>query len=532
MQTDETMALEPEAQRAELDPLAPPPKRLGIFDERLSPILVKEVRQALRGRLFKVSFWFTLVAATLIGVSIIVNMSGVRGEEALSVAFFGFIHACMIIAVVGVVPFSAFLSMGAEWDENTFDLLVLSNLKPRQIILGKLLSAGVQGALFFSAFGPFLVFAFLLRGIDLVAVSAILAFAALLSATASTVAISISSLTTTAFVRRMLILLLAILLGGTCMSAIGMGGMFIARPQELRDPDTIAGLSGIAISMLVLLSFSFAIACSRLAHEEENRSTGLRVLSTLALGVLLGWLGFMYPKYFDLEVVFGVCCFGAFFAFCNGLFFCSEAEELGRRTRRQIPRNPLLSQLAVPFLPGGGRGMLLLLLQLSLLGGGALGLWWFKQPSTGRDPIDEGLLGFLTFALYVALYLGVPCAILSRISGDLRGRSVIRGSVLLLFVVATFLPSILGFFVGDRSLMEFEHPGHPFWIIDQVWNGNPSPSESALLVAVLVVTGAALALNLPRMARGWHEVGSTRRRLAESAEAPAGAAVDELERSA
>jgi hypothetical protein len=48
---------------------------------------------------------------------------------------------CLSAAVHGFTPFSAFLSTSAEWEENTHDLLVLSNLRPRQIVYGKLLSA-------------------------------------------------------------------------------------------------------------------------------------------------------------------------------------------------------------------------------------------------------------------------------------------------------------------------------------------------------------------------------------------------------
>ena len=50
--------------------------------------------------------------------------------------YFIAIFTCLAIAVLGVVPFSAFNAMGAEWDENTFDLLVISNLRPRQILVG------------------------------------------------------------------------------------------------------------------------------------------------------------------------------------------------------------------------------------------------------------------------------------------------------------------------------------------------------------------------------------------------------------
>src|SRR5690606_11497354 len=127
--------------------------------ERANPILVKEVRQALRGQYFRLVFWLTLSAATVIGL--VVLMAASATNEAQGIGFFNTIFGCLAIAAHGFVPFAAFVAMGSEWEENTYDLLVLSNLRPCQIVIGKLLAAGTQALLIYSAFVPFLVFAFL-----------------------------------------------------------------------------------------------------------------------------------------------------------------------------------------------------------------------------------------------------------------------------------------------------------------------------------------------------------------------------------
>ena len=41
------------------------------FSDRLNPVLLKEVRQAMRGRYFKITFWLTLTIATLVGLTVL-----------------------------------------------------------------------------------------------------------------------------------------------------------------------------------------------------------------------------------------------------------------------------------------------------------------------------------------------------------------------------------------------------------------------------------------------------------------------------
>src|SRR5262245_30147670 len=101
------------------------------LSDRLNPILVKEVRQALRGRFFKVMFWTTLGSATLSGLLVVAGAASSNEVESIGQTFFIVMFGCMSAAVHAFVPFSAYLSTSGEWDENTHDLLVLSNLGPR-----------------------------------------------------------------------------------------------------------------------------------------------------------------------------------------------------------------------------------------------------------------------------------------------------------------------------------------------------------------------------------------------------------------
>jgi hypothetical protein len=183
---------------------APDRKRL---DDRLNPILVKEVRQALRGRYFRWLFWLTLLAATLTALAIVAAETATGNATAFGDVFFLWTFGLMSAAVHGFVPFWAFLSTSAEWDENTYDLLVISNLRPRQIVYGKLLSALIQALLYYSTFGPFLVFAFLLNGVDLYSLIVILIGSVATCVTLSLVGIAASSL---ASVKVLRILLMAL----------------------------------------------------------------------------------------------------------------------------------------------------------------------------------------------------------------------------------------------------------------------------------------------------------------------------------
>ena len=130
---------------------------VAALEEYLNPVLVKEVRQALRGKQFNGAFGFTMVISLVTAISIVLSNADSAAWDPVGPEFLTGLWACLTVAVVGFIPLSAFNAMGAEFEENTYDMLVLSHMRPRHIMLGKLLAAGVQAMLFFSVFGFFAV---------------------------------------------------------------------------------------------------------------------------------------------------------------------------------------------------------------------------------------------------------------------------------------------------------------------------------------------------------------------------------------
>ena len=132
--------------------------------DRLSPIVVKEVRQAVRGRELMYSFGASLVAGLTVaffGASYAMAGSAGAGSGAFSA-----LMACLAILGFAVVPLAAFSTLRAERIEQTLELMTLTALTPRRVVVGKLLAQGVKLGTLFAGLAPFVAMSFLLGGID------------------------------------------------------------------------------------------------------------------------------------------------------------------------------------------------------------------------------------------------------------------------------------------------------------------------------------------------------------------------------
>ena len=94
--------------------------------DRFNPILVKELRQAVRGRLFPIAFGVILLILTMTTVVALLSSTESVGLRGVGRGTFLGMYTTLGIALFGLVPFASFASLGGEWEENTFDLLVLS----------------------------------------------------------------------------------------------------------------------------------------------------------------------------------------------------------------------------------------------------------------------------------------------------------------------------------------------------------------------------------------------------------------------
>lgn len=472
------------------------------FDDRLNPILVKEVRQALRGRYFRALFWLTLGVATLIGLTIVAQ-AGARGASTgVGRSFFMLMSGCLSAAVLAFTPFSAFLATSAEWDENTHDLLVLSNLRPRRIVYGKLLSALVQALLYYSTFSPFLVFAFLMNGVDLLSIAALLVTSFAACTTLALLGIAMASLSPAKAPRVLLMAVFGVVLLIAWGFSMSFSTLVTFQPNELRDPLALPSIVAFVVACLLLGGLFAAVAIARLSHDEENRSSGLRVLSAAIVLVAALFGLWMELGYGHSEIAWALQLIVLLPLALLWLLFVCEPEALGRHVVRHVSPRPWLALLSAPFLPGGGRGVALMALHMLA----SLGTLFVVRLIPGADApeLTKALIGLALVYAYAWIYVALPAAIASLLPPKLSTRVLTRVTILCGIPMLVLLPPLAGLVLGIPSWMDFLHPLNPLFPLLELAKGRAfsSVEKSAFLVATVV----AILANTPRMTRGFAEV--------------------------
>ena len=129
-------------------------RRLDDTSDHLSAIAVKEVRQVVRSREFTYAFFASLVAALAIaffGAADALTGNGTSGT-------WTFIALMVVLTMLGltVVPLGAFNALRTERMEQTFDLITITALSPRRVVVGKLMAQVVKLVTFFATVAPFI----------------------------------------------------------------------------------------------------------------------------------------------------------------------------------------------------------------------------------------------------------------------------------------------------------------------------------------------------------------------------------------
>ena len=481
------------------------------MSDRLNPILVKETRQALKSRQFIVTFLLMLIASWLISVFGTLAAGDSLEFGSAGRGLFTSYFVVLELAIFVVVPYTAYRGLLNERDQTTLELLNITSLSPRQLVWGKLWSAMAQVFIFYSAIAPFIAFTSMLQGFDVALVAFVLAISILVTLCLT-----------------MLTLMLAAIppsknLQGLMTGAIFLGLLFVISmifstiPVMLMETisfDEIEFWVGVSAMVVAGLSFFFLftqIATAHLTFDADNRSTGIRIACSAQF--VLFWSVIVFAEYTLGRSYFGGSGSAAFFAACClihtsvcGFFAATEADFVSRRVRRGIPKTMLLRLLATPFLPGGHRGFLYLLLHLALipviLQGLFVGLY-----ATGRW---EGWW-MVTFILYVLAYIGLGSAFgraLRRVSAEVRPMHV-RVIIFIMFAFGTIIPYMPLLF-GTREyewMYKILRVLNPVVILELVSRTNyANEIATGELIALGAAAGLGLLLNVRPMAAGIAEV--------------------------
>lgn len=316
-------------------------QRLIQAGDWLNPILVKETRQALKSFQFTITFVLVLAACWVITIGGLAILGPAAAFSASGGTLLAWYYAVLAFPLIVVVPYSAFRSLASEREDNTYDLLSITALKPRQIISGKLGSAIVQMAVYFSAITPCLAFTYLLRGVDVATIFVLMTYTFFGSLGLSMVGILLATLSEQRFAQVFVsVAFVALLL---LMLYFGIAGalMVIEYSYAMFGGSEFWIVTWALVSAYVTtFALMYFAAAGMITFHTENRSTPLRICMLVQLAVWIGWLAFswIYDDY-QHEALLFMAAFGGLYLYGMGALLTSERPGMSQRVRRRLPKS-------------------------------------------------------------------------------------------------------------------------------------------------------------------------------------------------
>ena len=424
-------------------------------DWELNPVVVKELRQAVRSWTVTGVLLLFLTVLFIASVGFLVSQSfeGDVNEE-LGSTMFGTFVTILAGASILFIPLYLGIRISAERQESNPDLLYVSTLTPGQIIRGKFLCGAYITVLFFSACMPFMAFTNLLRGVDLPSVFFILFVLFLVVCSLNQAAIFLACLPLSRPFKNLIALygffqsfwiIVPLVFGAITMMHSGIGTMMAERNFWIGTA-TVVG-AGLAVVGLL-----YALSVALISPPSANRALPLRLYITIVwvLGGLLslGWVWWIK----DVRLMF-VWTYLTFALMLFALLLTvSNSDHLSRRVSRRIPRSWAGRIPAFILFNGAAGGLVWVALILALTYGvtrGVLALdgTWFPKTSSAAAEDRHWFVATTGYAFAYALTaLFIHRKFLPKYAPKIAGLLTV-----LLMGVWAILPSIVLFFLNQLS---------------------------------------------------------------------------------
>ncbi|WP_395750307.1 hypothetical protein [Prosthecobacter sp.] len=261
------------------------------FPDRLSPMVVKELRQGLRTRLFG----GVMLILHLLLVLFTLMSGGAENAAAVSGWFDGIITLVLCI----IIPLRGFSAVADELKAGTLDMLVLTRLSAGRIVFGKWAAIASQSLLIAFSVLPYVVARFVFGGLDLFEEIAVLFYKWVIGVVLAAVIVALS--TQRQFWLRAVVIGLPLLIGGCGASFFFMMTRVTSGMSSVKTFSILTSAGGSAEKGAVLLALAMAVwavfyflslAATRIAPASSLLSVVKRSvhLSTILLLILIGWL--------------------------------------------------------------------------------------------------------------------------------------------------------------------------------------------------------------------------------------------------
>jgi hypothetical protein len=464
------------------------------LDLWLNPILVKELRQAVRGR-FAVSILVLALIAQVLAVGILLLVENLTGSNASIAGREAFMTLIVIVVTpcIFFIPIYAGFRMASERNDSNVDLLFITTIRPRTIVAGKVASIFAVVALIFSSSLPFIAFAYALRGIDLLMIVLVFAGAMLVVLSVSILALFIAALPATKPFKLLIGLAALIMTLIFYIPSMAMVAQALTGGRSPFGGNTwalVATFAGLVLAVDVIL---LVLTTVMITPPAANRALPVRIL--LSVLWALTFLGALAVA--DDNKKIAPLVFWAVVQFVLATLVMASAigerESWGPRVARTIPGTRFSRAVAFLFYSGGAGGTL----WASLLF--ALTVVAFNVGAALIPAVDGTRVERLTRDLLEAAL----CMIAYALSGLLIRRRAFRGRIppRATWAVATALLVIVAVIPPVLFLMRFNETQvfSDYFYLAALGNPAPVPGYArggpVRLIVLLLWCAAAAAAN-------------------------------------
>jgi len=351
--------------------------KIAKYSDWLSPILVKEARQAMKSQQFTLTFYLLIVLGwiwTISGSSLM--LPGIYYAPWGTSLLVGYLYM-LAIPMMLVVPFFAFRSLASETEDGTFELMSITTLSAWQIVWGKMTTALLQILVYFSALAPCIAFTYLLRGVDIFTIGITLGYSLFSSILLCAFSLMMATISTSRIWQSLLsvVLVIVLLVAGVVYCFFMTMILFEGSGMPFRDPDFWVGNAYYVAFSVALSALFLLIATSQISFASDNRSTRIRVALTVLQWLICSSFAQVFFTAYEPNspgsvmdegyiIMAAMVWISAIFWGIVGPFLSLETATLSPRARRELPQS-LLGRVGLTwFNPGDGSGYIFTVVNL------------------------------------------------------------------------------------------------------------------------------------------------------------------------
>ncbi|HYO24190.1 MAG TPA: hypothetical protein VEQ85_04505, partial [Lacipirellulaceae bacterium] len=410
-----------------------------------------------------------------------------------------------------IVPYTAFRSLAAEQEDNTYDLLSITTLTSRQIVTGKLCSAIMQMLVYLSAVTPCIAFTFLLRGVDALTTVILFVVAVLGSLGLSMASLFIGAASRAKHIQIVTSVALVLWLFGAFCAAVGFAVELTLDGSVPRDAEVWVASAILGAVYATTFGLLHAAAAAQISFSSENRSSPVRRWMMAQQACFVGGMaGMAYAFMRDWaglrEVVTTCVLAGACYWAVMGALMTAEWPHLSRRVQRSLPQSTLGRTFLSFFNPGPGAGYMFAVSNLSALALAGLSLMALApSPLNGWLSQDDAFAAVILAWAYVVGYLGLGRFLIGALRRWMYV-SLTAGALLHVVLVMAGVGVPMTIRMTSRVLQRSNEytllqMSNPFWTVSELLgHRSGSVATPVLLVVIPAFAVAMLLLNMRSVA--------------------------------